>query len=87
VGRTAYSAKRQSYPEPLLCLLIRQCKEREHTSSGITYPKAYSRRDEILREMAKLKSAEMGTVEVKKALRGTVLNSGLCANIFKSANL
>jgi hypothetical protein len=66
MGRTAYSDRRQSYPEPSLCLLIRQCREREHTSSGITRPKAYSCRDEILREMAKLKSGEIGIVEVKK---------------------
>jgi hypothetical protein len=66
VGRIAYSARRQSYPEPSLSLLIRQYRECEHTSSGITCPKAYSRRDKILRGMAKLKSQEMGTVEVKK---------------------
>jgi hypothetical protein len=66
VGPTAYSSRRQSYPEPSLCLLIRQCRERESKSSGITRPKAYSRRDEILRGIAKLKSKEMDTKEVKK---------------------
>jgi hypothetical protein len=66
VGRTAYSDRRQSYVEPSLCLLIRQCRERERASSRITRPKAYSRRDEILRGMVKLKSREIGTVEVKK---------------------
>jgi hypothetical protein len=66
VGPTAYSSRRQSYPEPSLCSLIWQCRERERASSGITRPKAYSRRDEILRGIAKLKSKEMGTKEVKK---------------------
>jgi hypothetical protein len=66
VGLIAYSCRRQSYPEPSLCLLIRQCRERERASIGITCPKAYSRRDEILRGIAKLKSKEMGTKEVKK---------------------
>jgi hypothetical protein len=61
VGRTAYSDRRQSYPEPSLCSLIRQCRERECASSGITCPKAYSYRDEILRGMAKLKLGEIGT--------------------------
>jgi hypothetical protein len=66
VGQTAYSARRQSYPEPSLYSLIWQCRERERASSRITRPKAYSRRDEILRKMAKLKSVEMDIVEVKK---------------------
>jgi hypothetical protein len=66
VGRTAYSTRRQSYLELSLYSLIQQYRERECTSSGITCPKAYSRRDEILRGMAKLKSTEMSTVEVKK---------------------
>jgi hypothetical protein len=66
VGPTAYSCRRQSYPEPSLCSLIRQCRERERASTGITRPKAYSCRDEILRGIAKLKSKEMGTKEVKK---------------------
>jgi hypothetical protein len=66
MGPTAYSSRRQSYPEPSLCSLIRQCRERERASSRITRPKAYSRRDEILRGIAKLKSKEMGTKEVKK---------------------
>jgi hypothetical protein len=66
VGPTAYSCRRQSYHEPSLCSLIRQCREREWASTGITRPKAYSRRDEILRGRAKLKSKEMGTKEVKK---------------------
>jgi hypothetical protein len=58
--------RHQSYLEPSLYLLIRQCREHERASSGITRPKAYSRRDEILRGIAKLKSKEMGTEEVKK---------------------
>jgi hypothetical protein len=66
MGQTAYSSRRQAYPEPSLCSLIRQCRERERASSGITRQKAYSHRDEILRGMAKLKSKEMGTEEVKK---------------------
>jgi hypothetical protein len=66
VGSTAYSSRRQSYPEPSLCSLIRQCRERERASSGITRPKAYSRRHKILRGIAKLKSKEMDTKEVKK---------------------
>jgi hypothetical protein len=66
VGPTAYSSRRQSYLQPSLCSLIRQCRERERASSGITLPKAYSHRDEILRRIAKLKSKEMGTKEVKK---------------------
>jgi hypothetical protein len=67
MGRIACSSRHQSYPEPSLCSLIQQCRERERTFSGITSPKAYSRRDKILRGMAKLKSKEMGTEEVKKA--------------------
>jgi hypothetical protein len=66
VGLTAYSSRCQSYPEPSLCLLIRQCRERECASAGITRPKACSSRDEILRGITKLKSKEMGTKEVKK---------------------
>jgi hypothetical protein len=66
VGPTAYSCRRQSYPEPSLCSLIRQCRECEQASTGITRPKAYSHRDEFLRGIAKLKSKEMGTKEVKK---------------------
>jgi hypothetical protein len=66
VGPTAYSCRRQSYPESSLCSLIRQCRERERASTRITRPKAYSHRDEILRGIAKLKSKEMGTKEVKK---------------------
>jgi hypothetical protein len=66
VGPTAYSSRRQSYPEPSLCSLIRQCKEHERASTGITRLKAYSHRDKILRGITKLKSKEMGTKEVKK---------------------
>jgi hypothetical protein len=66
VGPTTYSSRHQSYPQPSLCSLIRQCRKCEHASSGITRPKAYSCRDEILRGIAKLKSKEMGTEEVKK---------------------
>ena len=66
VGPTAYSSRRQSYPEPSLCLLVRQCREREHASSRISHPKAYSHRDKILRGIAKLKSKEMGIQEVKE---------------------
>jgi hypothetical protein len=66
VGSTAYSSRRQSCPEPSLCLLIWQCRKHEHASSRITRPKAYSHRDEILKGIAKLKSKEMGTKKVKK---------------------
>jgi hypothetical protein len=66
VGQTAYSTRRQSYLELSLYSLIRQCRERECASSGISRPKAYSCRDKILRGMAKLKSEEMSTIEMKK---------------------
>jgi hypothetical protein len=63
-GRNAYSVRRQSYPEPSLFMLIRQCRERERASARVSRPKAYSRRDEILKGMAKLKSEKMGNVGV-----------------------
>jgi hypothetical protein len=63
-GWNAYSVRRQSYPEPSLFTLIRQCRKWEHASVGISRPKAYSRRDEILKGMAKLKSGKMGNVGV-----------------------
>ena len=66
MGPIAYSSRHQSYLKPILCSLIRQCRRHERTSSGITRPKAYSCRDEILRGIAKLKSKEMGIEEVKK---------------------
>ena len=66
VGQTAYSARHQSYPEPSLCSLIRQYRERKHTSFGISRLKTYFRRDEILRRMVKLKSEEISTIELKK---------------------
>jgi hypothetical protein len=61
-GRNAYSVRYQSYPEPSLFTLIRQCRERERASAGVSCPKAYSHRDEILKGMAKLKSEKMGNV-------------------------
>ena len=66
VDPTVYSFRCQSYHEPSLCSLIQQCRERERASFGIARPKAYSHRDEILRGIAKLKSKEMGTKEMKK---------------------
>jgi hypothetical protein len=63
-GRNAYSVRRQSYPEPSLFTLIRQCKEWERTSARVSRPKAYSRWDEILKGIAKLKSMKMGSIGV-----------------------
>jgi hypothetical protein len=63
-GRNAYSIRHQSYPKPSLFMLIRQCREREPASTGVSRPKAYSRRDEILKGIAKLKSGKIGSVGV-----------------------
>jgi hypothetical protein len=63
-GQNAYSVRCQSYPELSLFTLIRQCREREHASAGVSHPKAYSRRDEILKGIAKLKSGKMDSVGV-----------------------
>jgi hypothetical protein len=64
LGWNAYSVRGQSYPESSLFLLIRQCRERERASTGVSHPKAYSHRDEILKGIAKLKSGKMGSVGV-----------------------
>jgi hypothetical protein len=64
MGLNAYSVRRQSYLEPSLFTLIRQCREWKRASAGVSSPKAYSRQDEILRGMAKLKSGKMGNVGV-----------------------
>jgi hypothetical protein len=63
-GQNAYSVCPQSYPEPSLFTLIRQCKKWERASAGVSRPKAYSRGDEILKGIAKLKSEKMGSVGV-----------------------
>jgi hypothetical protein len=63
-GRNAYSVRRQSYPELSLFTLIRQCRERERASAGVSRPKAYSYQDEILKGIAKLKSGKIGSVGV-----------------------
>jgi hypothetical protein len=63
-GRNAYSVRRQSYPKPSLFMLIRQCREWERASAGVSCPKAYSRRDEILKGIAKLKSEKMASIGV-----------------------
>jgi hypothetical protein len=65
-GRNAHTSKRQSYPEPSLFSLSRRSREREQVSSGTSWLMPYSRCDEIMREMAKLKSREIGSVELKK---------------------
>jgi hypothetical protein len=66
VGRNAHAIRRQSYPEPLLFSLSRRSREREQVSAGTSWPMPYSRHDEIMRGMAKLKTREMGSVELKK---------------------
>ena len=43
-------------------MLIRKSKERERVSTGVSYLKAYSCRDEILKGIAKLKSGKMGSI-------------------------
>jgi hypothetical protein len=63
-GQNAYSIRPQSYSEPSLFTLIRQCRERECASAGVSRPKAYSCWDEILKGIAKLKSGKMGSVGV-----------------------
>jgi hypothetical protein len=63
-GWNAYSVQRQSYPEPSLFMLIRQCRERERASARISRPKAYSHRNEILKGMAKLKFRKMSNIGV-----------------------
>jgi hypothetical protein len=45
-------------------MLIRQCRERERASARVSRPKAYLRRDEILKGIAKLKSGKMGNIGV-----------------------
>jgi hypothetical protein len=45
-------------------MLIRQCREWEHASIGVSHPKAYLPQDEILKGIAKLKSEKMGNVGV-----------------------
>lgn len=65
-GRNAYSVRRQSYPEPSLFTLIRQSRERDRASSGVSRPNPYSRRDEIMRGIAKLKSGKLDTAGVNQ---------------------
>jgi hypothetical protein len=67
VGRNAHASRRQSYPEPSLFSLSRRSRgrEQEQVSTGTSWPMPYSRRDEIMRGMAKLKAREMGSVESK----------------------
>jgi hypothetical protein len=68
VGQNAHAIKGQSYPEPSLFLLSRRSREQEQeqVSTGTSWPMPYSRRDEIMKGMAKLKAWEMGSVELKK---------------------
>ena len=57
-GRNAYSVRCQFYPEPSLFTLIRQSRERERASTRVFRPKAYLRRDKVLRGIAKMKSGK-----------------------------
>jgi hypothetical protein len=66
VGRNMHAIRHQSYPEPSLFSLSRRSRERKQVSAGTSWPMPYSRRDEIMRGMAKLKAREMGNVELKK---------------------
>jgi hypothetical protein len=58
--------RHESYLELSLFSLSRRSREQEQVSSGTSWPMPYSRRDEIMRGMAKLKAWEMGSVESKK---------------------
>jgi hypothetical protein len=69
---------RQSNPELALSSLIRQSRELEHASSGICHPKAYYCQDEILKEMTKLKSQEMGEYKTEEALMESLQSDGIC---------
>jgi hypothetical protein len=66
VDRNAHAIRCQSYPKPSLFLLSQRSREWEQVSTGTSWLMSYSRRNEIMRGMAKLKSREMDSVESKK---------------------
>jgi hypothetical protein len=61
-----HTIRHQSYPELSLFLLSWRSREWEQVSPGTSWPMPYSRRDEIMRGMAKLKARETDSVESKK---------------------
>ena len=66
VGWNPRAIRRQSYPETTSYQLRHCSKEQDQVSTGTSWSAPYSRRDEIMRGMAKLKAQKIGSVESKK---------------------